>query len=137
MHETIIPGLYDSHEPENNTSFTRIKKIWIGEIFFKHASQSRDCDDFSILAACLFEYAGIKRAIGFFENTTLNAKHSMVLVQLSDLGNYGYFYYSDLTNFGLSNGKWIIIEPQIAILEQYTRNSSNKWSLVVASEIPN
>lgn len=99
--------------------------------------RSGDCDDFSILVACLFEYVGIKSAIGFFENTTLDMKHSMVLVKLPDLGNYGYFYYSDLTKFGLSNGKWIIIEPQIVISGQYNRNVLQKYSLIVASEIPN
>jgi len=99
--------------------------------------RSGDCDDFSILVASLFEYFNIQSAIGFFENTTLNMKHSMVLVHLSDLGNYGYSYYNDLRNIGLSEGKWIIIEPQIALSEQYAQNSLNKWSLIVASEIPN
>ena len=99
--------------------------------------RSGDCDDFSILAASLFEDVGIESAIGFFENTTLNTKHCMVLVHLSDLGNYGYWYYSDLTNLGLSEGKWIVIEPQLDISAQYNENVLQKWSLIVASEIPN
>lgn len=98
--------------------------------------RSGDCDDFSILAAALFEEVGIDSAIGFFENTTLNAAHCMVLVHLPDLGSYGYWYYSDLTNLGLSEGKWIVIEPQLNISAQHNENVTQKWSLNVASEIP-
>ena len=99
--------------------------------------RSGDCDDFSILAATLFEEVGIDSAIGFFENTSTNSYHCMVLVHLSDLGSYGSWGYSDLTNMGLSSGKWTTIEPQRAIINQNDATWFQQWSLIVASEIPN
>jgi len=39
----------------------------------------------------------------------------MVLVHLEDLLGYHYWYYSDLTDKGLKEGRWIIIEPQMTI----------------------
>ena len=98
--------------------------------------RSGDCDDFSILAATLFEEASIESAIGFFENTSENAAHCMVLVHLPDLGNYGYWYYSNLTSYGLSEGKWIILEPQADISAQRNENLIEKWTINVAAEIP-
>jgi hypothetical protein len=98
---------------------------------------SGDCDDFSILAATLFEAAGIESAIGFFENESENVAHCMVLVNLPDLVNYGYWYYSDLTIWDLSSGKWIILEPQRTIELQHEENIVEKWTITAAAEIPN
>jgi len=100
--------------------------------------RSGDCDDFSILAATLFEKVGIDSAIGLFQNNSLEKKrHSMVLVHLNDLEEYGYWYYNDLTNFGLSSGKWIILEPQATIDRQTVENWIQKWGLIAAAEVPN
>lgn len=99
--------------------------------------KSGDCTSFSILAACMFEEVGIKSAIGFFTNGTLGG-HAMVLVRLDNLGGYGYRYYSDLTSFDLTSGKWIIIEPQSSSLSDYSDNLDwvSYWSIVAASEVP-
>lgn len=100
--------------------------------------RSGDCDDFSILAATLFEQVGIDSAIGLFKNDSLDKKrHSMALIQVSDLGEYGYWYYDDLTDFGLSSGKWIIIEPQATIDRQAEENWIQKWGLIAAAEVAN
>ena len=99
--------------------------------------KSGDCTSFSILAACMFEEVGIKSAIGFFTNSTLGG-HAMVLVRLDNLGGYGYRYYSDLTSFGLTSGKWIIIEPQFSSVSVYSNNLNwvSYWSIVAANEVP-
>ena len=97
--------------------------------------RSGDCDDFSILAATLFEEVGIESAIGSFESE--NIGHYMVLVNLPDLGDYGYWHYDDLTTYGLSDGKWIILEPQSTIEMQYEEDWISKWDLITAHEILN
>ena len=95
-----------------------------------------DCDDFSILAAALFEVVDIESAIGFFEDDAEEYLHCMVLVKMNDLGDYGYYYYDDLIDFGLSEGKWIVLEPQADISEQAEENLIEIWNLYVADEIP-
>jgi len=102
------------------------------------AFRSGDCTSFSILAAAMFERAGIKSAIAFFTNSTLG-HHSMVLVHIDNLGSYTYWYYDDLTSYGLPKGKWIIIEPQFNSLAEYEARHYNwisYWSLVACAEIP-
>ena len=99
--------------------------------------RSGDCDDFSILASTLFEYVGIESAIGFFTNESKDNDHCMVLVNLPDLDNYGYWYYDDLTNQEVSTGRWIIIEPQATIDMQYEDNLIAKWRMIAIAEIPN
>ncbi len=99
--------------------------------------KSGDCDDFAILAAALFEEVGIESAIGFFTNESKDYDHCMVLVKLSDLGEYGYWYYDDLTNYDLSKGQWIIIEPQATISEQGEDYLIEEWELIATAEIPN
>ncbi len=79
--------------------------------------KSGDCDDFSILAAALFEYVDIDTAIAFFSND--GKYHAATLVHLDSLGDYGSWVYSNLTGRGLEVGKWIIIEPQVIIDRQY------------------
>jgi len=97
--------------------------------------KSGDCDDYSILTAALFEFFGIESAIGFFKNEE-NVYHAMVLVNLEDLGSYGNWYYSDLTSKGLSEGKWIKIEPQSSI-EAQQDEWMHQWTLLVAYELEN
>ena len=95
---------------------------------------SGDCDDFSMLAAALFEIAGIDSAIGFFTDITYTYGHAMVLVRLDNLGEYeDYWYYPDLTSDGLSSGEWIIIEPQWTI-EYQDSDSIGDWYLDVVAD---
>lgn len=96
--------------------------------------RSGDCDDYSILAAALFESVEIESAIGFFKNGGGEA-HVMVLVHLEDLGDYDCWYYDELTQRGLSPGRWIIIEPQYVIEYQGDDEWLGQWRLVAASEV--
>jgi len=96
--------------------------------------KSGDCDDFSILAAALFEYFDVDSAVGFFKNDA-NEYHAMVLVDLDDLGGYGYWYYDDLTGYGLPEGKWIKIEPQSTIEYQSDDDWMGQWNILVAQEL--
>jgi hypothetical protein len=102
--------------------------------------KSGDCTSFSILAASMFEKTGIESAIGFFTNSSLGG-HAMVLVHMDDLGPYNYTCYGDLTGYGLTSGKWILIEPQASSLEQYG-TLLNTWikswdtGMVASAEVP-
>lgn len=98
--------------------------------------KSGDCDDYSILAAALFEYYEIESAVGFFKNDA-NDYHAMVLVNLDDLGEYGNWYYSDLTSLGLPEGKWIKIEPQSTIENQWDDDWMGQWNILVAQDLEN
>ena len=99
--------------------------------------RSGDCTAFSILAASMFEDAGIKSAVGFFSNSSLGG-HAMVLVRLDDLGLYDYWYYGDLTSYGLASGKWIIIEPQFGSISEQAANLNwiGYWDLDACAEVP-
>jgi len=97
--------------------------------------RSGDCTSFSILASAMFEEVGIKSAVAFFTNSTLGG-HAMVLVHLDDLGGYGYYYYRDLTSYGLTSGKWIMIEPQCASLDEQHSRWFAYWSIVACAEVP-
>lgn len=97
------------------------------------SSGTGDCEDFSILASSLFELAGIESAVAFFSNSE-GAGHSMVLVHLPDLGGYGYYYYNDLTSFGLAPGIWIIIEPQALMAGQHRDSWFLQWNIRAAAE---
>ena len=79
---------------------------------------SGDCEDFSILASALFEAVGIDSAFGIFKSVE-GEYHSLVLVHLGDLADYEYWSHSDLTELGLDEGKWIVIEPQYTIDKQH------------------
>ncbi|MEM1558605.1 MAG: transglutaminase domain-containing protein [Thermoproteota archaeon] len=95
--------------------------------------RSGDCDDYAILVATLFEKAGINSAIGIFTNGTID--HAMVLIHLYNLSPYGFHYYQDLTDIGLSPGRWILIEPQATIGRQYDPDWFNQWRLQAAAEV--
>ena len=95
--------------------------------------KSGDCEDFSILAGALFELVGIESAIAFGE--ALGGYHAYVLVQLDSLSPYSTsVYHDDLTSYGLSSGRWIIIEPQWKIEQQ---NETKNHLLDAAAEIEN
>ncbi len=81
--------------------------------------RSGDCEDFSILASALFEAVGIDSAFGIFRSKE-DEYHGLVLVHLDDLIGYEYWSYSDLTDWGLDEGKWIVIEPQYTIGKQHS-----------------
>lgn len=98
--------------------------------------KSGDCDDYSILAAALFEYIEVESALAFFKNDA-NEYHAMVLVNLDDLGGYGYWFYDDLTSLGLPEGKWIKIEPQSTIENQSNDEWMSQWIILVAQELEN
>jgi len=95
--------------------------------------KSGDCDDFSVLAAALFEAMEIDAAVGFFRNEN-DEYHAMVLVQLEELSGYSYWHYSDLTQIGLETGNWIVIEPQ-ATIDNQGDNWIEQWSLLVAAPL--
>lgn len=97
------------------------------------AFRSGDCDDYTILAASLFEKAGINSAVGVFTNGTVD--HAMVLIRLDSLSPYGFHYFQDLTSMGLSPGRWILIEPQATIDRQYDPKWFNQWKLQAAVEV--
>ncbi len=94
---------------------------------------SGDCDDFSILVAALFEAEGIDSAIGFFTNEN-GEYHAMVLVCLEELTGFPYHYFSDLTNLGLKEGKWIVIEPQRTI-DYQGDGWIEQWALLAAAPL--
>lgn len=95
--------------------------------------KSGDCDDFSVLAATLLEDLGIDSAIGFFRNDQ-NQYHAMAMVYLENLGDYGYWCFSDLTGKGLTEGSWIIIKPQLTI-ECQDSDWIQQWDLLVAAPL--
>ena len=97
------------------------------------AFRSGDCDDFTILAAALFESVNIGSAFGIFENEG-DELHAMVLVHLDHLAGYGYWSFEDLTEKGLDEGRWIIIEPQYPI-DYQNEESIGEWSLLVATQV--
>jgi len=109
----------------------------IDEVFLAPAEtlafRSGDCDDFSILAACLLETMNVETAFGIFRNTD-DKYHCMVLVHLDELEGYEYWGLSDLTKHGLAEGKWIVIEPQYPISRQ-DLEWIGQWNLVAAAPI--
>jgi len=105
--------------------------------------KSGDCDDFSILAAALFEAVGIDSAIGVFSYQPAGGEtqyHCMVLVHLNDLGqdesgeDYDYWYYTSLTNMGLKSGRWVIVEPQYTI-ENQGSDWVGQWNLLAVAPV--
>lgn len=99
--------------------------------------RSGDCTSYSILVAALLEMVDIKSAIGFFLNDQGDG-HAMVLINSETLGEYKCWYFQDLTDHGLSSGRWIIIEPQYSSLseqETYQDEWIPQWDLEVAAEV--
>ncbi len=109
----------------------------LSDIFFAPVEtlgfRSGDCDDFTILGVTLFEAVGVDSAVGFFRNDNEEA-HEMVLIHLSSLSGYGYWYYDDLTDIGLAAGEWILLEPQVLLGEQDT-DWIAQWYIVVAGAL--
>lgn len=104
--------------------------------------RSGDCDDYTALAAALFEAVGIDSAIGYFKSTkTPGSAHHMVLVRLDELNvtdpyyDHVYFFYDDLTGRGLRSGRWIKIEPQRWIDYQGDAEWMDEWELYTAVEV--
>jgi hypothetical protein len=96
--------------------------------------RSGDCDDYSALVAALFEMSGIDCAVASFENNE-KIGHFMVLVQLDELYLDRYWYYDDLTDLGLSPGRWIMIEPQSLLEYQGDDEWMTQWKLMMAAEV--
>ena len=98
--------------------------------------QSGDCKDFSILASAALADAGIPSAIMRMKNVSGEGSgHAMILIQSNDnLPLYGS--YADLTKYGLSSGRWWIIEPQYTLVQQ-TENPSwfKQWEIVNAAMV--
>ena len=109
----------------------------IDEVFLAPAEtlayRSGDCDDFSILAACMLEALGIDAAFGIFENSD-DEYHCMALVHLEELEGYEYWSFPDLTRFRLDEGKWIVIEPQYPISRQ-DLEWIGEWNLLAAAPL--
>ncbi|UCH57604.1 MAG: transglutaminase domain-containing protein, partial [Candidatus Bathyarchaeota archaeon] len=101
---------------------------------------SGDCDDFSVLAAALFEAVGIDSAVAFHEGAG-DTGHVMVLLRLDGLDvadpYYGSvcFYYDDLRYLGLQAGRWIVIEPQLPVSYQGDDEWFGLWDLLSAAEV--
>jgi hypothetical protein len=97
--------------------------------------RSGDCDDYSILVAALFKLANIDSAITFLWNNSLGG-HAAVLVHLDSLGIYNCSSYDNLTGLGLSEGRWVFIEPQATIdLQMDYPGKLQKWTITAADEI--
>jgi len=133
----------------SDTTTTKIQKILTFVCYYIHYEtevndvflapvetlgyKSGDCDDFTILVAAIFEYVGIDSAIGFFVND-YDEYHAMVLINCDDLKDYDYYYFSNLVDMGLKSGRWIVIEPQATIEQQYS-DWIKQWNLFVAAPL--
>ena len=131
MDEVVdLIGLQGHYTP--TAKIERILEFIVQHIHFEHEAhdiylaptetlgfRSGDCEDFSILASALFEAVGIDSAFGIFKRGE-NEYHGLVLVHLEDLTDYECWSHSDLTDLGLDEGKWIVIEPQYTIDKQYS-----------------
>jgi len=71
---------------------------------------SGDNEDFSILAAALFEAAGMEAAIGVYSNE-LGLAQYVILIHIQHLDDSNLYFYDDLTHLGLRMGKWVLLEP--------------------------
>ncbi len=94
-------------------------------------SRSGDCEDFSILVAALFKRVGINSAIASFKSKDGGPGHAMVLFQSSE--SVPFYYYNDLTQFGLERGRWYLIEPQKRFNEQ--NDPANNYIIESAASI--
>lgn len=137
-------GLQGHYTP--TAKIRRILQFIVQHIHFEHevhdvylaptetlAFRSGDCEDFSILASALFEAVGIDSAFGIFKSKE-DEYHGLVLVRLEDLIGCEYWSHSDLTDWGLDEGKWIVIEPQYTIDKQHS-DWMGELSLVAISPL--
>jgi len=138
---SLVPDFIQIDENDNTT--VKIKKIlsfvtsWVhyefdlNEKFLSPIEtltfRSGDCDDFAILTSALFELVGIQSGLTFVINDE-GGKHAMSLLHLDDLGGYDHYYFQDLTDHGLEEGKWILIEPQSPIEGQHNEGWMEQWS---------
>lgn len=58
----------------------------------------------------------------------------MVLIHEYFLDGYGCYHYDELTDLGLSPGRWIMIEPQSLIEEQQDPTYFEQWILKASAE---
>jgi len=94
---------------------------------------SGDCDDYVILTSALFEGVGIDSAVAFFKDNK-GGYHLMTLVHLESIDT-AHYSFDDLTGKGLSEGRWIIIEPQRRIDYQGDEEWIGQWDLMAAAEV--
>jgi len=103
----------------------------INEVFLSPVEaltfRSGDCDDFAILVSALFELVGLDAGIVFVTNDDGDG-HAMTLLHLEDLGSHGFYYFSDLTDYDLQAGRWILIEPQSPIDGQANEGWMSQWT---------
>ncbi|OPY31780.1 MAG: hypothetical protein A4E32_01382 [Methanomassiliicoccales archaeon PtaU1.Bin124] len=141
---TII-GIKPSNSPaiiiEKTLIFINQKISYCPDIINKYFSPietlscgTGDCDDYSILFACILEICGIDTAVSFYTNS-YNKGHALVLVHLNDIGDHGVYHYDDLTSLGLSAGRWLMIDPQFLINEQNDSSWMEQWKIKVAAEV--
>ncbi len=86
-----------------------------------------------ILTSALFEGVGIDSAVAFFKDNK-GGYHLMTLVHLESIDT-AYYSFDDLTGKGLSEGRWIIIEPQRRIDYQGDEEWFGQWDLMAAAEV--
>ncbi len=96
--------------------------------------RSGDCDDYSALVAALLERVGIDSAIASFENDD-KIWHFMVLARLDELDIDRFWCFDDLTDMGLSPGRWIMIESQSLLEFQGDEEWMTQWNLIKAAEV--
>jgi len=94
--------------------------------------RSGDCDDFSILAAAMFEKVGIQSAIAFFQLD--DYAHAMILVHMDELDGYQSWGYDNLTKYDLEPGRWTIIDPQLEI-ELQGDDLMSEYKIYMAVEV--
>ena len=141
----IIGGLDISETDTDTQKIAQILEFVNDEVYYKPEPTdfymaptetlrigSGDCDDYSILAAALFEMVGINSALGLFDNAE-GEWHMMVLVNIEGLEGYHYSHWHDLTNMGLDKGYWTIIEPQRRINNQV--DGLDIWNIHYAKQI--
>lgn len=147
-HETLKQIIEELDISETDTDTQKIAKILElvnDEVYYKPEPTdiykaptetlrigSGDCDDYSILAAALFEMVGVNSALGLFDNAE-GEWHMMVLVNIEELEGYHYTHWHDLTNMGLDKGYWTIIEPQRRINNQV--DGLDMWNIHYAKQI--
>lgn len=98
--------------------------------------KSGDCKSYSILVSAALADAGINSAVMFVNNIKGGDGHAMVLVQSNEDLPLSESY-SDLTQYGLTSGRWWVIEPQYPFEGQQQHPEwFAKWKIEVAALVP-